>query len=260
MTNEEFAAMKAADTQFIEAVACMFSEFCVELKGEKLNRFIATPLGGYLWKTNHIISEINQNLDDIKLAETLIAAFMPSDQPLKKEVNAAELIRYHYENYLLRTTKLKDLTLTLINTVMRLGHKKGLGLESKLLKNLDPTYGQFEVIWGHMNQLNDHVKPYRNHLAHSGTVQHQDLALLNAHYTWGIKPKTIAEEFRYEKAMIEVQRELIEKFTAQTKAYPLASDQVLKMIYLYLAKPFFDQMGVLVDEHYQRKPVGNAKP
>lgn len=68
MTNEEFAAMKAADTQFIEAVARMFSEFCVELKGEKLKRFITTPLGGYLWKTNHIISEINQNLDDIRLA------------------------------------------------------------------------------------------------------------------------------------------------------------------------------------------------
>lgn len=245
--------MKAADTQFIEAVARTFSDFCVKLKGKQLNHFVATPLGGYLWKTSHIISDINQNLDDIKLVETLIAAFKPGDYPLKKDANAAALIRYHYENYLLRTTKLKDLTLSLINTVMRLGLNKGMGMEAKLVKRLDPAYGQFEVIWGHMNQLNDHVKPYRNHLAHGGTVQHQDLALLNAHYTWGINSEKITEQVRYEKGMIGVQRELIEKFTAQTKAYLIASDQVLKMIYLYLAKPFFDQMEMLVNEHRQQK-------
>jgi len=245
--------MKAADTQFIEAVARTFSDFCMKLDSKKLKRFIAKPLGGYLWKTNHIISDINQNLDDIKLAETLIAAFEPGDYPLKKDANAAALIRYHYENYLLRTTKLKDLTLSLINTVMRLGLNKGMGMEAKLVKRLDPAYGQFDVIWGHMNQLNDHVRPYRNHLAHGGTVQHQDLALLNAHYTWGINSEKIAEQVRYEKAMVGVQRELIEKFTAQTKAYLIASDQVLKMIYLYLAKPFFDQMEMLVNDHRQQK-------
>jgi hypothetical protein len=132
---------------------------------------------------------------------------------------------------------------------MRLEINKGSNMEHKLIKKLDPVYGEFEVIWNHMKQLTDHVKPYRNHLAHNGTVQHKDLALLNAHYSYGIEHQNIVDEFRYEATMTGVQRELIEKFTAQTKAYLIASDQALKMVYLYLAKPFFDNMKVLVAQH-----------
>lgn len=73
---------------------------------------------------------------------------------------------------------------------MRLELRKGMNLENQLLKRLDPQYGQFEVIWGYMKQLTDHIKPYRNHLAHNGSVQHTDLTLLNVHYTYGIgKPQ-----------------------------------------------------------------------
>jgi hypothetical protein len=165
------------------------------------------------------------------------------------------MIRYHYENYLLRTTKLKDLSLALINKVMRLELRNSTNLESQLLKRLDPQYGQFDIIWGHMKQLTDHVKPYRNHFAHNGSVRHKDLALLNAHYTHEITHQNTIDEFRYEAAMTGVQRELIQKFTAQTSAYLIASDQVLTMIYLYLAKPFMDNVGILLEEHYRKKPA-----
>ena len=247
--------MKPGDTQFIEALARVFKEFFVGLKGAKFDRFMETPLGNYLWKVNDIVSEINQNLEDIKLAEKLIENFKPGNRPLKKKNNAAHLIRYHYENYLLRTIKLSDLSLALINKVMRLELRNGTNLESQLLKRLDPQYGKFEIIWGHMKQLTDHVKPYRNHLAHNGSVKHKDLALLNAHYTYELKHKTIVDEFRYEAVMTGVQRELIDKFTAQTKAYLLASDQVLTMIYMYLVKPFFDNVDVLVKQQYKDKPT-----
>jgi hypothetical protein len=167
---------------------------------------------------------------------------------LSKEENAAHAIRYHYENYILRTTKIKDLSLSLTNQVMQLNIKKGLNMENQIPKRLDPKYGDFQIIWGYMKQLTDHIKPYRNHLAHNGTVKHKDLALLNAHYTYDIKHKEVINEFRYEAAMTGLQRELVEKFTAQTKAYLLNSEQVLKMIYLYLVTPLVDNLKILVQE------------
>lgn len=247
--------MKPEDTQFVEAVARVITEFCIGLKGAELDGFLTTSLGKYLWNVNHIIGEINQNLEDIKLVGKLIAGFEPGNRPLTTDDNAAHLIRYHYENYLLRTIKLSDLSLMLINKVMRFELRNGTNLESQLLKRIDPKYGKFDIIWGHMKQLTNQVKPYRNHLAHNGSVRHKDLALLNAHYTYKVKHKTVVDEFRYEGAMTGIQRELVEKFMAEIKAYLIASDQVLTLIYLYLTKPFFDNLKVLVEQHYQNKPA-----
>jgi hypothetical protein len=84
MIKEELAAMKPGDTQFIEAVARVFTEFCLGLKGAKLDRFLETPLGKYLWKINDLVGDIMQNLGDIKLVETLIAGYEPGNHPLKK--------------------------------------------------------------------------------------------------------------------------------------------------------------------------------
>jgi len=49
--------------------------------------------------------------------------------------------------------------------------------------------------------------------------------------------------------MTGLQRELIKKFTAQIKAYLSNSDQILKMIYLYLANPFLANLQLLVKKH-----------
>jgi len=132
---------------------------------------------------------------------------------------------------------------------MRLGIKRSPNMESQIPKRLDPLYGNFEIIWGHMKTWTDHIKSYRNHLAHNGTVKHKDLALLNAHYTWGIKHRDVVSEFRYEAGMTGLQRELVGKFTGQIDAYISSSDQVLKLIYLYLAKPLVDNLDMLVNEH-----------
>lgn len=148
MTKEELTKLKPEETQFIEAVARVFSEFCNGRKGADLNRFLETPLGKYLWKINDFVGDIIQNLEDIKLVETLIAGYEPGNLSLKKDSNTANMIQYHYENYLLRTTKLKDLSLGLINKVMRLELRNGVNLESQILKRLDPQYGQFDIICG----------------------------------------------------------------------------------------------------------------
>lgn len=253
MTKEELDAITPEGTQFIETLYKAFAQHFTTFDEPEFSKSREMPMGNYLWRVTDIISDIKQNITDIKLAESFLAAFNPGRLPLKKEGNAAEAIRYHYENYFLRATKLRDLCLRLINQVMQFGLPPGNGLERKLLSKLDPAYGQFEVIWGHMKQLNDHVKPYRNHLAHQGTVKHQDLALLNAHYTHGqgYKHKSIVDEFRYEAAMTGLQRELIEKFTTQIKAYLKASDQVLTMIYMYLGVPFVYQMNILSNTEIQ---------
>lgn len=106
-----------------------------------------------------------------------------------------------------------------------------------------------------MKQLTDQVKPFRNHLAHNGSVRHKDLALLRVHFIHELTHQNTIDEFRYEAAMTGVQRELIQKFIVQTRAYIIASEQVLTMIYLYLAKPFLDNVGILVEEHYNKKPI-----
>jgi hypothetical protein len=253
MTNEEFAKMKAADTQFLEAFYKMYAHFYVKLKDETFTTFRSTPLGDYLWRIQHVISEIDQNLEDIKFAEEMLHAYDPNNKPLSKKGNAAHAIRYHYENYILRATKIKDHSLSLINEVMRLQVRKSPNMENQLIKRLDPVYGEFSLFWGYMKQLTDHIKPYRNYLAHNGTVQHEDLSLLNAHYTIDITHKNPADQFRFDAGMTGVQRELVNKFTHQINVHLINSDQVLKMIYLYLAKPFFNHMEQLTTEYKQRR-------
>jgi hypothetical protein len=99
----------------MKAVARLFSDFTIKLSGKKLKGFLDKPLGSYLSKISHAIGEINQNLEVIRFAETSIAAFEPGNLPLRRDADAARHIRYHYANYLLRTTKHRDLSLGLIN-------------------------------------------------------------------------------------------------------------------------------------------------
>ena len=246
MTNDEFASMTSHKTPFIVAVNKSYFELFKGLKDEANAKFAKTPLGNYVWKVQSLISDIEQNLEDIRYTEKMLLNHMPGRLPLKKDMNAAQDIRYHYENYLLRTTKIKDMCLLLINQVMGLNLKKGLNMENQLLKRVDPAYGNFTLVWDYMKELTDHIKPYRNHLAHNGTVQMSDLAFLSAHYTFDIEHKDFASEFRYEAGMNGIQRELVEKFTAQTKVYLLGSEQVLKIIYIYLGKPFLDNLDLIL--------------
>jgi len=191
MTNTEYASITSAETQFIEALNKIFAHWYVGKKGEDFTCFRKTELGDYLWKVQNIVSEIDQNMEDIRLAEKILLAHDPGNFVLNKEENSAHAIRYHYENYILRTTKVKDLSLSLTNQVMQLNIKRGSNMENLISKRLDPKYGNFQIIWDHMKTLTDHIKPYRNHLAHNGTVNHKDLILLNAHYTYAINTKTL---------------------------------------------------------------------
>jgi len=249
MTNEEFTSITSVETPFIEALNKVFVKFYVGKKEQEYTIFRKTPLGDYVWKAHHIVSEIKQNLEDIRFAERMLNEQSPDALILKKGEDAAHVIRYHYENYILRMTKIRDLSLALINHIMMFKIKKGLNMETRVLKLLDPKYGKFEIIWRYMKELTDYIKPYRNHLAHNGTIQHEDLALLSAHYNFELDLKDIREQFRYEMAMNHVQEELIEKFTAQIKAYLHNSEEVLKLIYVYLTKPFLDCLELLVKAH-----------
>lgn len=233
----------------------MYAHYYVKLKDETFTTFHKTPLGDYLWRIQHVISEIDQNLEDIKFAKEMLLAYDPIDKPLSKKGNAAQAIRYHYENYILRATKIKDHSLSLINEVMRLQVRKSPNMANQLIKHLDPAYRDFSVFWGYMKQLTDHINPYRNHLAHNGTVQHKDLSLLNVNYTFDITHKNPVDQFRFDAGMTGVQRELVEKFSNQVNVYLIKSDQVFKMIYLYLAKPFLDNMEILTLAYKQTQKL-----
>jgi len=141
-----------------------------------------------LWKINDFVGDIKQNLEDVKLVETFIAGHEPGNLPLKKDSNAANMIRYHYENYLLRTTKLKDL--------YYMGAYETADQSGKALQ--------------------------KSFSAHNGSVRHKDLALLSVPYTYELTHQNTIDEFRFEAAKTGLQRELIQKFTAQTSAYIIA--------------------------------------
>lgn len=89
------------------------------VKDPVFTRARKTPVGAYLWRVSNIVSDIDQNIADIKLAQSLLLSFAPEFSLLQKDQNDAQLIRYHYENFFLRATKLRDLSLRLINDVMQ---------------------------------------------------------------------------------------------------------------------------------------------
>ncbi|MDF2433156.1 MAG: hypothetical protein JWP44_2787 [Mucilaginibacter sp.] len=59
MTNQEFASITSAETQFIESVNKIFVHWYKDKKDEEFTCFRKTELGGYLWKVQDIISEID---------------------------------------------------------------------------------------------------------------------------------------------------------------------------------------------------------
>ena len=139
----------------------------------------------------------------------------PISYKLDQSDNSGMLIRYHYENFILRIGKVKDLLLILINQVMMLGIKRGTNMEPQVLREIASSYN-FITVWNQVKEQMDPIRPYRNHLAHNGTMQHEDLNLLNMYYSYGNKYRhqNLIDKFRSELAMSDVQHELVEKFTS----------------------------------------------
>jgi hypothetical protein len=245
VTNEEFKIMKAADSPFIEALHLVIVKFFAVKKGEEFTTFLKTPFGNYVWKANKYVGEIDQNLEDIALTLTLLKEHDPCRQKLKREDNSAVLIRYHYENFILRVGKVKDLMLLLINQVMMLEVKKNTNMEAQVLKKMAPLRANFELIWDQVKDQMDPIKPFRNHLAHNGTMQHDDLALLNAYYQFEMKFENLVEEFRHERTMSNVQGELVDEFTGNIEIYTHNIDELLKLVYTFLTHPFMDNLKKL---------------
>jgi len=249
MTKEELNNIKSDDLPFMEALNKLFSK-AIDLKSKDWQiKLCKTRHGNYLWKVNDRIWDIKQNIEDVKLIQKLIAAHNPEFGRLDRSSNAGRLIRYDYENFFLRMGKMKDLFLLLINEVMMLNVKKGLGFEKKVLALLAIKYPNFsEIIWADIKKYLDKLKPYRNHLAHNGNIQLPDLALIDSYYTVKVKHKNLLEELRHESGISHVQKELVEKFTGVIESWVKNIDQFLKLIYIFLYNPFIENVSTLIKE------------
>ncbi|PWG80793.1 Cthe_2314 family HEPN domain-containing protein [Pararcticibacter amylolyticus] len=245
MTNAELNSMKSEDMQFIKGLNELFVKVFAVKPDEEQAKIRKTPSGEYLWRVQSRIWDIQQNIEDIALTEQLISAHNPGLSRLDRTVNAGQMIRYNYENFFLRMGKMTDLFLLLINEVMMLKIKKGLNLEANVLKLLAKDHPHFQGIWSQVKQNLDELKPYRNHVAHNGFITMPDLALVNSFYTIDIKHKNRLEQYRYEFAISDIQKDLVEKFTAIINAHLANIDQYLKLIYLFITVPFFDNLKSL---------------
>lgn len=245
MTNAELNSMKSDDMQFITGLNELFVKVFAVKTAEKQAKIRETPSGKYLWQVQNRIWDIKQNIEDIALTEQLISAHHPGFSQLDRSVNAGQMIRYNYENFFLRMGKMKDLFLLLINEVMMLKIKRGLNLEANVQKLLTPDYPNFPGIWSQIKTNLDELKPYRNHVAHNGFIEIPDLALVNSFYTFEVKHKTRLDQYRYEFAISDTQKELVEKFAAVIKSHLANIDQYLKLIYLFVTVPFFDNLKSL---------------
>lgn len=248
MTKAEINSMKSDDMPFIMGLNKLFIEVFAIQSVEKQVEIRKTPSGNYLWRVQSRIWDIKQNIEDITLTEQLIATHYPELTKLDRTVNAGQLIRYNYENFFLRMGKMKDLFLLLINEVMMLKIKKGLNMEAKVLKQLSHEFPDFSIIWLDIKKNLDELKPYRNHLAHNGFIEMPDLALVNSFYTIEVQHKNLLEQYRYEFAIMDTQKELVEKFSAVIKSHLANIDQFLKLIYLFLTTPFFQKLDTMIKE------------
>ncbi|GAB2690556.1 hypothetical protein GCM10027037_12010 [Mucilaginibacter koreensis] len=245
MTNEELNSMKSEDMQFITGLNELFVKVFAIKPDDEQAKMRKTPSGEYLWRVQSRIWDIQQNIEDIALTEQLISAHHPGLSRLDRTANAGQMIRYNYENFFLRMGKMKDLFLLLINEVMMLKIKKGLNLEANILKLLAKDHPHFQGIWSQIQQNLDELKPYRNHVAHNGFITMPDLALVNSFYTIDVKHKNRLDQYRYEFAISDTQKELVKKITAIIKAHLANIDQYLKLIYLFITTPFFDNLKSL---------------
>ncbi|WP_342329045.1 Cthe_2314 family HEPN domain-containing protein [Pedobacter sp. FW305-3-2-15-E-R2A2] len=242
MVNKEFNEMKSGDTPFIEALNAVFVKYSGYKNNQKYKEFTNTPFGNYISRVHNRVAEIIQNAEDMEMIRTLITEHDPGFSKLERETDSAKLIRYHYENFFIRIGKVKDLLLLLINDVLLLDLKKGLSMENQLLKILPSQYPYFPAVWNQVKGQLDKLKPYRNHLAHNGTIQFEDLTLLDIYYKYDFKHKNHLEQYKYSFAMGDIQRKMVDKITNIIKVYIQNVDQIVKLIYTFLTQPLINSL------------------
>ena len=237
--ESDFHKLTSATTPFIETLDKLSVELFALKTEHEQEEFRKTSLGIYLTKVQHWVWEIDQTLQDIEMIKDLLLEHSPAMKSKNKH-NSGKLIKYHYENLILRVPKIKDLLLILVNAVLAFDLPRKISLERELLKKIKPIYPSFEQIWEHVVAGNQELKPYRNHLAHNGTMKHKDLALLEAHYKYGNQIRKLNKEdkIRLENSMLLLRHELVEKFVSHAETYLENSELFLKMVYIFLGTPF----------------------
>src|SRR5690606_383981 len=102
---------KKEDCPFIKHLNKAFYDIFDNVK--EIEKVRKIPIGNYLWNVSDRVREINQNLEDIELTRKLLMENFPISYQLDRSKNDSALIRYHYENFILRVGKVKDLILLL---------------------------------------------------------------------------------------------------------------------------------------------------
>jgi hypothetical protein len=251
--NEEFHSMTSSTTPFIETLTKLTVEY-FGLESEAVQeRLRSSPLGKYLTKVQDCVWEIDDTVQDIEMIRDLLLDYAPWN-PLGNDKNSGKLIRYHYENLILRVPKIKDLLLLLVNQVLALELPRKMSLETKLLKLVIVDHPNFEMIWEHVTSATAELKPYRNHLAHNGTMKHKDIAMLGALHSYGHLLDDVKEEdkIRIGNLLISLQHELVEKFASHAEIHLKNIELQLKMVYLFLGSPFAKKLGELYQSNNKK--------
>lgn len=245
MSNDEFDKLKYSKTQFVEMLATFTAELIKEGKYDK-NYDHENPFEKYVTRINSYTVELFIALDDIELIKSLVLELRPSVDK-KPDEKVADLIRYHHENLILRVGKVKDLILILINEVLTLGLKKGSSLEREVIKRVSLSHPNFSKIWKYVKDALDYLKPYRNHLAHNGSLSLEELTMIKTFYSYpDYKFKNLGDEVRLKMWTLNAHHDIIDRIVKQAETHIINIELLYKMVFLFLAQPMIDKLNEIV--------------
>ncbi len=138
----------------------------------------------YLTKVESHLRRIKHTIETLGLIRVLIAEKHPlSKVTSTSTISKGEFLRYNIENYFLRISTYKDQIFQLIDCVLELNIKKGIGFQGRLEKKAkDDSIDFVKVIIDNLNTLFANVKPVRDKIAHQGYFHDSDIGLIETGY------------------------------------------------------------------------------
>jgi hypothetical protein len=138
----------------------------------------------YLNKVESHLRRIKHTIETLGLIRVLIAEKHPlSKVTTTSTISKGEFLRYNIENYFLRISTYKDQVFQLIDCVLELNIKKGIGFQNRLEKKAkEDNIGFVKDIIDNLSTLFTNVKPVRDKIAHQGYFHDSDLGLIEAGY------------------------------------------------------------------------------
>jgi hypothetical protein len=125
----------------------------------------------YTFKVYRKLKIILNSFKPIKITRILTAEQHPAINVARTSIGAAEYLKYTLENYFLRITTYKDVTLEFVATVYQWDIKPGSGFQNRLQKKANAEGdNHVAIIITRVTILMTHVSRIRNLIAHEGSI------------------------------------------------------------------------------------------